>query len=87
MPKPLHGPGPGGSRKAAVPFILVCVLLDVLGFGLVIPVLPALVGEFTVARDAQAYWYGVMSVVVRRHAASLARRCSARCRTATVAGR
>ncbi len=56
-------PAIGASRKAAVPFILVCVLLDVLGFGLVIPVLPALVGEFALARDAQAYWYGVMSVV------------------------
>ena len=63
MPTPLHRPPAGGSRKAAVPFILVCVLLDVLGFGLVIPVLPALVGEFTIARDSQAYWYGVMSVV------------------------
>lgn len=50
-------------RPAAVRFILVCVLLDVLGFGLVIPVLPSLVGEFTVARDSQAYWYGVMSAI------------------------
>jgi len=50
-------------RPAAVRFILVCVLLDVLGFGLVIPVLPSLVGEFAVARDSQAYWYGVMSAI------------------------
>lgn len=50
-------------RQAAVPFILICVLLDVLGFGLIIPVLPSLVGEFTGARDAQAYWYGVLTAV------------------------
>src|ERR1700690_1635849 len=30
-------------RQAALPFILVTVLLDMLGFGLVIPVLPKLV--------------------------------------------
>ena len=51
------------ARRAAVPFILVCVLLDVLGFGLVIPVLPSLVGEFSATRDSQAYWYGLMSVI------------------------
>ena len=50
-------------RQAAVPFILICVLLDVLGFGLIIPVLPSLVGEFAGARDAQAYWYGVLVAV------------------------
>ena len=51
------------KRQAAVPFILICVLLDVLGFGLIIPVLPSLVGEFTGARDAQAYRYGVLTAV------------------------
>ena len=50
-------------RRAAVPFVLVCVLLDVLGFGLVIPVLPSLIGDFVVSREAQAYWYGLMSVI------------------------
>lgn len=51
------------SRKAAVPFVLVCVLIDVLGFGLVIPVLPALVGTFTAVRSEQAYWYGAMTAI------------------------
>ncbi len=51
----------GSKRQAAVPFILVCVLLDVLGFGLIIPVLPSLVGEFTGARGSQAYWYGMLT--------------------------
>ncbi len=47
-------------RKAGVWFILVTVLLDVMGVGLIIPVLPALVGEFTTSRDAMAYWYGAL---------------------------
>ncbi len=59
----MSGPSPSTSRPAAVPFVLVCVLLDVLGFGLVIPVLPSLVGDFVGARDAEAYWYGVMSAI------------------------
>jgi MFS transporter, DHA1 family, tetracycline resistance protein len=45
---------------AALPFVMVCVLLDVVGFGLIIPVLPALVGEFTASTQAQALWYGVL---------------------------
>ena len=49
-------------RRAAVPFILVAVLLDVIGFGLIIPVLPSLVGEFTGNRESQAYWYGLLTV-------------------------
>ncbi len=48
------------SRQAAVPFIMVTVLLDVIGFGLIIPVLPLLVGEFTSSREAQAYYYGLL---------------------------
>src|SRR5262245_25489067 len=33
-----------------------------MAIGLLLPVLPALVGEFTTGRDAQTYWYGVMIV-------------------------
>ncbi len=50
------------KRQPALPFILITVLLDVMGFGLLLPVLPALVGEFTGSRDAQTYWYGTMIV-------------------------
>ena len=39
---------------------MVCVLLDVVGFGLIIPVLPALVGEFTSNSQSQTLWYGVL---------------------------
>ncbi len=48
------------KRKPAIPFILITLLIDVMGFGLLLPVLPALVGEFTASRDAQTYWYGAM---------------------------
>ena len=50
------------SRRPAIAFILVTLLIDVMGFGLLLPVLPALVGEFTASRDAQTYWYGAMIV-------------------------
>ena len=49
------------ARRAAVPFVLVTVLLDVMGVGLIIPVLPALVGQFVDRPDAQAYWFGVLA--------------------------
>jgi DHA1 family tetracycline resistance protein-like MFS transporter len=50
------------KRQPAIPFILITLLIDVMGFGLLLPVLPALVGEFTASRDAQTYWYGAMIV-------------------------
>jgi DHA1 family tetracycline resistance protein-like MFS transporter len=50
------------KRKPALPFILITVVIDVMGFGLLLPVLPALVGEFTGSRDAQTYWYGAMII-------------------------
>ncbi|QDQ26187.1 TCR/Tet family MFS transporter [Chitinimonas arctica] len=50
------------NRQASQAFILFTVFLDVLGIGLIIPVLPSLVGEFTASRDQQAYWYGALSV-------------------------
>jgi DHA1 family tetracycline resistance protein-like MFS transporter len=50
------------SRRPAVAFIMVTSLLDVIGIGLIIPIMPILVGEFTASRDAQAYWYGAVAV-------------------------
>jgi DHA1 family tetracycline resistance protein-like MFS transporter len=47
-------------RKAGLPFILATVFLDMLGFGIVIPVLPALVAAMTADKPAQAYWYGAL---------------------------
>src|SRR5574339_633684 len=49
------------SRQAAVLFILVTVLLDMLSFGIVIPVLPKLVENFLGGDTAQAaVIYGLM---------------------------
>ena len=36
-----------GGRKAAMSFILIAVLIDMVSIGLIIPVLPPLVGTFT----------------------------------------
>lgn len=47
-------------RQASVFFILVTIFLDILGIGLIIPVLPALVGEFTTGDTQTAYLYGVL---------------------------
>lgn len=49
------------NREASQAFILITVFLDVLGIGLIIPVLPALIGQFTSSRDEQAHWYGLLS--------------------------
>jgi MFS transporter, DHA1 family, tetracycline resistance protein len=44
-----------------MPFIMLTVLIDMLSIGLIIPVLPALVGSFTGSQADQAYWYGVVT--------------------------
>ncbi len=44
-----------------MPFIMITVLIDMLAIGLIIPVLPALVGSFTTSQSEQAYWYGVVA--------------------------
>jgi len=51
-----------GTRRPAVAFIMVASLLDVIGVGLIIPVLPILLGDFTASREAQAYWYAAVAV-------------------------
>jgi DHA1 family tetracycline resistance protein-like MFS transporter len=43
-------------------FIMLTVLIDMLAVGLIVPVLPALVGKFTASPAEQTYWYGVISV-------------------------
>ena len=50
------------QRKPAVVFVLVSVVIDVIGIGLILPVLPNLVGEFTANREAQTYWYGLLAL-------------------------
>lgn len=47
------------SRQAAMPFIMLTVLIDMISIGLIIPVLPALVGTFTSGSPAeQSFWFG-----------------------------
>lgn len=45
------------KRQAAIPFILITLLLDVLGIGLIIPVLPKLVTHFQGGDVSSASWY------------------------------
>ena len=44
-----------------MPFIMLVVLIDMLSIGLIIPVLPALVGSFTGSQTDQVFWYGVIA--------------------------
>ena len=54
---------PRGGRRAAMAFIYVTILLDVLGFGLLIPVLPNLIAEFTGDRAEAAVTFGLLLTV------------------------
>ena len=49
------------DRTAAMPFIMMTTLIDMVSIGLIIPVLPALVGGFTGSQTDQAFWYGVVT--------------------------
>lgn len=67
------------NRRASIPFILITVLIDMMGIGLILPVIPSLVGEFTTSVESQAYWYGALSFTFGFRQ-FLAHRCSARSR-------
>ncbi|RFP61629.1 MFS transporter [Luteimonas weifangensis] len=59
-------PQPAGParRRAALAFIFVTVLIDVLAFGVIIPVLPHLIEDFVGGDTAHAaYWVGVFGTV------------------------
>jgi len=43
-------------------FIMLVVLIDMLAVGIIVPVLPGLVGQFTADLGDQARWYGVIAV-------------------------
>jgi MFS transporter, DHA1 family, tetracycline resistance protein len=49
------------SRTAAMPFIMLTALVDMISIGLIIPVLPVLVGSLTGTQTDQALWYGVVT--------------------------
>ncbi len=44
-----------------MPFIMMTTLIDMVSIGLIIPVLPALVGSFTGSQADQAFWYGAVT--------------------------
>ena len=48
-----------GARKAAIAFILVTAVLDILAMGIVIPVLPALIEGFVGSNAEAGWWNGV----------------------------
>ncbi|HEY1393438.1 MAG TPA: MFS transporter [Methylibium sp.] len=48
-------------RQAAMPFIMLAVLIDMVSIGLIVPVLPPLVGTFTSSPAEQTWWFGVIS--------------------------
>ena len=50
-----------GSKPAAMRFILVTVLIDMISIGLIVPVLPTLVASFTSDPSQAALWYGVVA--------------------------
>jgi len=53
--------GDAGRRQAAMPFIMITVLIDMMSIGLIVPVLPALVGTFASSQSEQAWWYGAIT--------------------------
>jgi len=50
------------NRAAAMPFIMLAALIDMITIGLIIPVLPALVGSFTGSQADQAHWYVLVAL-------------------------
>ncbi|MCX7201004.1 MAG: MFS transporter, partial [Burkholderiales bacterium] len=51
----------GGARAPAMGFILLTVLIDMMSIGIIVPVLPALIGTFTDGAADQAWWLGIVS--------------------------
>lgn len=49
------------SSTGKLNFVLVCIFIDMLGIGLIVPVMPLLVGQFVPGRDDQALWFGVLA--------------------------
>jgi len=49
-------------RAPAMVFILLTVLIDMISVGLIVPVLPGLVGTFTSSTAEQAFWFGAVAL-------------------------
>ncbi|MEC1614770.1 MFS transporter [Bacillus mojavensis] len=50
------------KRKPGMPFILSLVFIDMFCLGIIIPVLPLLIGTHTTDPQLQAFWYGALVV-------------------------
>jgi MFS transporter, DHA1 family, tetracycline resistance protein len=59
----MSGTAKANGYAAAMPFILITVLIDMLSIGVIVPVLPALVGKFTTDSAAQSHWVGTLFIV------------------------
>ena len=74
-------------KQASVVFVLITVFIDVLGIGLVIPILPKLVQSLLGGAVVEAsFVYGAAGLAVCRHAVLLRPRAGRACRTASAGG-
>jgi MFS transporter, DHA1 family, tetracycline resistance protein len=48
------------ARQPGMPFVMVTVFIDMLAIGLIVPVLPILVGKFVATPSEQAFWFGAV---------------------------
>ncbi|WP_229502995.1 TCR/Tet family MFS transporter [Pseudoduganella guangdongensis] len=48
------------SKKGNLNFVLVSIFIDMLGIGIIVPVLPILVGQYVPDRELHALWYGIL---------------------------
>ena len=46
--------------KGNLNFVLVSIFIDMLGIGIIVPVLPILVGQYVQDRELHALWYGIL---------------------------
>ena len=44
-----------------MPFIMAATLIDMISIGIIIPVMPMLVGQFTASPAEQAFWFGAVT--------------------------
>lgn len=51
-----------GKRSAGMGFIMLTVLIDMISIGLIIPVLPLVVGQFTSSPTEQTWWFGAVTI-------------------------
>ena len=63
MPRSTASSPSSQSGSGNLNFILVCIFIDMLGIGLIVPVMPLLVGQFVEGKESQALWFGGLTTV------------------------